>query len=67
MSGDAIHSIKVKVDEFLAKVPVVDEQVKKIADKLKIEKAYVAVSAVAVIFLLIVLIGGGEIVLYVKN
>jgi hypothetical protein len=63
MSADAVQAIKVKVDEYLAKVPVVNEQVEKIAHKLKVEKAYVAVSIVAVVFLLIVLIGGGDIVL----
>ncbi len=63
MSADAVQSIKIKVDEYLAKVPVVDHQVQKIADKIKVEKAYVAVSFVAIIFLLIVLIGGGDIVL----
>lgn len=63
MSTDAVHAIKVKVDEYLAKVPVVNEQVEKIAAKIHVEKAYVAVTIVALIFLLIILIGGGEIVM----
>lgn len=63
MSAVTLDTVKAKVNEYLEKVPVVDAQVKNIADKLKVEKAYVAVSILAVLSLLVYAIGGGNFIL----
>jgi uncharacterized membrane protein YjjP (DUF1212 family) len=63
MSASAVDSVKAKINEFLAKVPVVDEQVGKIAEKAKIDKAFIVIGAAVLCFLLVVLIGGGNFVL----
>mmetsp|Transcript_33644 Transcript_33644/g.24667 ORF Transcript_33644/g.24667 Transcript_33644/m.24667 type:complete len:165 (+) Transcript_33644:115-609(+) len=63
MSADALQSIKVKVDELLAKVPIVDEKVGKVAQAIKTEKAYVAIGFVVVLIAFAFLLGFGELLL----
>jgi len=63
MSAVTLDSVKAKVNEYLEKVPMVDVQVKNVADKLKVEKAYVAVSILAVLSLVVYVIGGGNFIL----
>lgn len=63
MAAVNVDTVKAKVNEILGKVPIVDEQIKKVADKLKVDKAFVAIGGVAVILGLIVLVGGSDVVL----
>jgi len=63
MSGEVLQNIKTKVEECLAKVPAVDHQMQKIADRIKVEKAYVTVGILSFVVLMVYLIGGGEILL----
>jgi len=63
MSAPTLDTVKAQVNEYLEKIPVVDAQVKNLAEKLKVEKAYVAVSILAVLLLLVYVIGGGNFIL----
>lgn len=63
MSAVTLDSVKAKVNEYLEKVPVVDTQIKNVAEKLKVEKAYIAVSILAVLSLIVYAIGGGNFIL----
>ena len=55
-----LQNVKVKVDELLAKVPAVDEQVAKLAKKFNTEKAYIVLGVAAVLLLLLLSLGSGD-------
>lgn len=52
--------VKEKVNSILVKYPAIDEPLKKVADKAGVDKAFVAIGAVAIPALFILMFGVGE-------
>lgn len=55
-----LENVKVKITEYVEKVPMVDEQVTKLAKKFNTEKAYIVLGGIAVIFLGLLFLGSGD-------
>ena len=58
-AADTLKVIKGKIDEILAKFPVVDEPLKKLSAKVKVEKAYLTLGLLLIPLLSILLLGSG--------
>ena len=68
MAANAIQTIKTKVNEVLAKYPVIDGPLTKVAEKINIEKTYVVLGIViSVPVILMSLLSGGSLLMLVLN
>ena len=64
MASNAIEIVKEKVNGVLAKYPVIDEPLTKVATNLKVEKAFLVIGAIiAVPVLLFSLLSGGTLIM----
>ena len=60
-----VDQVKQKVNEMLAKYPVVDEPLNKLSAKIGVEKAFIAIGALIIPLLIVFTIGTGEFIMYV--
>lgn len=66
MANKTIDTVKEKVNGVLSKYPVIDEPLSKVADNLKIDKAFIVIAiAVTVPVLIYSLYTGGTFVMWV--
>lgn len=64
MANNALETVKEKVNGVLAKYPVIDEPLSKVAGNLKIDKAFIVLGiAVAIPILIYSLMNGGTLVM----
>ena len=63
MSTNALDVVKDKVNGILAKYPVIDEPLKKLSEKVKVDKVYITFAIAAVPILLILALGTGHFVM----
>lgn len=64
MASNAIETVKEKVNGVLGKYPVIDEPLTKVANNLKIDKAFIVIGiAVSVPILLYSLLSGGTLIM----
>jgi len=63
MSADTVANIKAKINEVVAKVPVIDKQLTLLADRVKVEKPFVALAVGALPMLFLLWLGCGNFLL----
>jgi hypothetical protein len=54
------ENVKVKIDEYVEKVPMADEQITKVAKKFNTDKAVIVLGFFGVIFLGMLFMGSGD-------
>lgn len=59
MSGNAVEVVKEKVNGILAQYPQIDEPLKKVSEKVGVEKAFIAIGALLLPVILLFSMGSG--------
>jgi len=63
MSGINVDTVKAKVNEFLEKYPIINEPLVKLADKLKFDKAFIAIGVAVLPLFIAFFLGWGNFII----